>query len=136
MSKNLTRKGLALGTAFAFVATGLTGIAPATAAAGDVVSIAPSVGTGWGVYNTDWFSTTISLDTDVVTQSAYEKLAIKVESKDESGTLFSLDSGVTIVGPNTTNDADGDGQNLNDCTYSVDAALFDASGNATEATIH
>ena len=60
MSKNLTRKGLAFGAGLALVATGLAAM-PAQAAAGDV-TLAPSVGTGYTVFNTDGMQLTTTVN--------------------------------------------------------------------------
>ena len=53
MSKNLTRKGLALVSGTALALTSLVGVAaPASAAAGDV-TMSPTTGTSYTVFNTD-----------------------------------------------------------------------------------
>ena len=51
MSKNLTRKGLALGTAVAFGASAFAGSAPAMAVGSPSVSLLPAYGTGYSTFN-------------------------------------------------------------------------------------
>ena len=61
MSKNLTRKGLALVSGTALALTSLVGVAaPASAAAGDV-TLAPTTGTSFTVFNTDAMKLTTSV---------------------------------------------------------------------------
>ena len=60
MSNNLTRKGLAVSSGLAIALTSLVGVAPATAAAGDV-TISPDSGSTWAVFNSDEFN----VDTDI-----------------------------------------------------------------------
>jgi hypothetical protein len=95
MSKNLTRKGLALGTTLALSITGLVGIAaPASAADGDVISIAPTTGTGWAAYNTDYLNVDVTVDTDVVTSTAYDKLAVRITAADSGVVSVKLSDGL------------------------------------------
>ena len=67
MSKNL-KKVLAFGSTFALAVAGLTGIAAPAAAAGEV-TIAPTSGSNYGVFNTDEFSLTTSVVTAAVSAS-------------------------------------------------------------------
>ena len=62
MSKNLTRKGLALVSGTALALTSLVGVAaPASAAAGDV-TMKPTTGTSFTVFNTDSMKLTTSVN--------------------------------------------------------------------------
>ena len=127
MSKNLTRKGLALGTALAFVVTGFTGIAPASAAAGDVVKLAPTVGTGYGAYNSDYLNINASIDTDVVTSAAYDKLAIQLDHTESDGgstVTVKLNDGLAAGSYTATK-----------CTYSLPIKMTSSSGVVTTDTL-
>lgn len=77
MSKNLTRKGLALATALSFGLTGLSAL-PASAAAGDV-TIAPNTGTGYTVFATDSFTLKTSIGGGV----AATNLAYRISNPDQ-----------------------------------------------------
>jgi hypothetical protein len=83
MSKNLTRKSVALGTALAFIVSGFVFTAPAQAAPGDLVSLSPSVGTGYGVYNTDYLGLKAAVDADVFNSTAAAKLSIEIKNPDQ-----------------------------------------------------
>ena len=127
MSKNLTRKGLALGTALAFVVTGITGIAPASAAAGDVVSLAPTTGTGYAAFDTDYLSVTAAIDTDVVTAAAYDKLAVELTNADSVDVLVKLSDGLA---QGTHTEA---AQDI--CTFTLPVKLYDANGNSNSPSV-
>ena len=66
MSNNLTRKGLAVSSGLAIALTSLVGVAPATAAAGDV-TISPTAGDTYSVFNSDLFGFSVNVnDTDLI----------------------------------------------------------------------
>jgi len=85
MTKNMTRKGLAFGAGLALVASGL-GAAPATAAAGDLVSLSPTVGSNLGVFISDPFI----LESAVSTQVNPDTTAYKIDNPDQDVLLITL----------------------------------------------
>jgi hypothetical protein len=97
MSKNLTRKGLALVSGAALALTSLVGIAAPANAAGEVV-LKPTTGTGATVFSTDPISLTTSVQT--VGGPATNTLAYRIDNPDQHQLLVSF-TGVTagtIVG--------------------------------------
>ena len=106
MSKNLTRKGLALGTVAAFAISGLTALALPASAATAGISIAPTTGTGYGVYNTDYLNVDVTIDTDVVTSSSYGKTAVKFDAADSGVVSIKLNDGLASPGAGGTGATD------------------------------
>jgi hypothetical protein len=106
MAKNMIRKSLAVAASVALGMTGVVGLsAPANAADGDVISIAPTTGSGYGAYNTDFFNVDVTIDTDVVTSTAYSKLALQIDAADSADVSLKLTDGVpqgTISGTTCT----------------------------------
>ena len=130
MSKNLTRKGLALVSGTALALTSLVGVAaPASAAAGDV-TMSPTTGTSYTVFNTDAMKLTTSVSSFLgstagafsylISNPDQHTLLINFSSTDADATVdfvgYKADgSTVTTVG-----DADGD-----DVDFTNDAAGSD-----------
>jgi hypothetical protein len=92
MSKNLTRKALALATGVALGVTSLTA-APAFAAAGDV-AISPKTGTGFTVFNTDAFNLKTSVSNILPSNIEDGKLAYKISNPDQADLAFDLGAGL------------------------------------------
>jgi hypothetical protein len=70
------------------------------------VSIAPTTGTGFGAYNTDYLNIDVSIDTDVVTTAAYDKLAVELTHTPTTGgstTTVKLNDGLTCTHATTAN---------------------------------
>lgn len=105
MSKNLFKKGLALGTVLALGVTGFTGISAANAATGDV-TIAPATGTKYGALSTGAFSLKTNVSTLVSpTNLAYAisnpdktSLYIKVGALDGAVAAATADRSITLTG--------------------------------------
>jgi hypothetical protein len=116
MSKNLYKKGLALGTVLALGVTGLTGVA-ATAASGDV-TIAPLTGTKYGAFSTDTFK----VKTTVVNTVSPSTLAYKIDSADHKELLIKVVTNEST--PNPANDVKLIGINSLGATVAIN------SGNA------
>ena len=91
MSKNLTRKGLALASAFALGASALVAVPAANAAAGDV-TISPTSGLNLGAFSTDEFSMT----TEVSTLVSPTKLSYKIDNPDKHTLYIDLSGEVAI----------------------------------------
>jgi len=85
MTKNMTRKGLAFGAGLALIASGLASV-PAQAAAGDLVGLAPSVGSKTGIFITDEFV----LQTSVSSQITSGNTAFKIDNPDQDVLLITL----------------------------------------------
>ena len=97
MSKNLTRKGLALVSGAALTLTSLVGIAaPANAVGG--VTLAPTSGTGTSVFATDSMSLTANVA--AIGGPATASLAFKINNPDQHQLLISTTgiTGGTLVG--------------------------------------
>jgi hypothetical protein len=93
MSKNLTRKGLALVSGSALVVTSLVGVAaPATAAPGDVV-LYPTTGTGTAVFTTD----TMGLTSDIQTAAGLNtaRLAYRIDNPDQHQIRVTFSGGIS-----------------------------------------
>ena len=125
MSKNLTRKGLALGTVAAFAISGLTAVALPASAATAGISIAPTTGTGYAAYNTDYLNVDVTIDTDVVTSSSYDKTAIVLTAADSGIVSVKLDDGLAAGTWSAGTDA---------CTYSLPTKLTTSLGATTTVT--
>lgn len=86
MSKNLTRKGVALGTALAFGATAFAGATPAFATGSPAVSLLPAYGTGYSTFNDftnddgDDFSNIYLLRSTVSNTDESKNLIYKIEN--------------------------------------------------------
>jgi hypothetical protein len=87
MTKNMTRKGLAFGAGLALVVSGL-GVAPATAAAGDLVSLKPLAGSKLGTFISDSFT----LESAISSQVTATETAFKIDNPDQDVLLITLDS--------------------------------------------
>jgi hypothetical protein len=86
MSKNTTRKGLALGAGLGLIASGFVGIAPATAA--ETLSLAPTAGTSYKVLTTTEFELTANFSG---TESAAAINTIKYLVTNASGATVAAD---------------------------------------------
>jgi hypothetical protein len=85
MTKNKTRKGLAFGAGLALVASGL-GVAPATAAAGDLVTLSPTTGINTGVFINDSFSMTSFPSSQLNTTAS----AVRIDNPDQDLLLITV----------------------------------------------
>jgi hypothetical protein len=93
MSKNLTRKGLALVSGSALVMTSLVGFAaPANAAPGDV-ALYPTTGTGTAVFTTDSMNLTTDIQTAAGASAA--RLAYRIDNPDQHQLRVTFADGIT-----------------------------------------
>jgi hypothetical protein len=99
MTKNMTRKGLAFGAGLALIASGL-GVAPATAAVGEFVTLKPISGSKLGSFTTDTFS----LDSRVSVQLNSSSTAFRIDNPDQDLLKITLGK--------DDNDDDGDPDQL------------------------
>jgi len=102
MAKNMTRKGLALGAAFALTATGLV----ATPAYAADLSLAPSVGTGTSVLLSDTFTlhSAVSGNTNIANTSALMYEIVNSTDATLVNTAEYWDTDTADDGTTTTND--------------------------------
>jgi hypothetical protein len=87
MSKNISTRALALGSAFALAFTGISAL-PAAAAVGDV-TLTPTSGANYGAFSTDAFS----LDADVTTLISPNNLAYKIVNPDQEVLEITIEGG-------------------------------------------
>ena len=96
MSKNITRKGIALASGLALGMTGLVSI-PASAAAGDV-TLSPTSGTTYGVFTTDSFSLDTSVNSLLAADVEDGKLAYTITNPEQIGLAIDMGAGGADAG--------------------------------------
>ena len=117
MSKNTTRKGLALGAGLGLIASGFVGIAPATAA--ETLSLAPTAGTSYKVLTTTEFELTANFSGS---ESAAAVDTIKY--------LVTNASGATVLA-----DVTAGGSAAGNTTYKVVGTGAASAGTATSFVV-
>ena len=143
MSKNMTRRGLALGAGFSLVAS-LMAAAPAAAANPETLTLAPSAGTGNSTLSHSTFTLQATIDPSIATGN-FTNLRYRVENPQEEDVTFEVKRGAT-AGANTAHDyGDADGvankvgdQSLNstsaaDYTTATDVLNLTVAGNLAVA---
>jgi hypothetical protein len=144
MSKNLTRKGLALVSGAALAVTSLVGFAAPANAAGEV-TLAPTTGTGNSAFSTDPFSLTtdvISVGGPAITNLAYyisnpDQHQLKIDVSGATDNATGSVTGVTATGATVSLGSFTAGEyvivDFDDATPGYVAAYVEITGNEADA---